>query len=83
MMETESTSETSVNFYQITRRNIPDDSHLHWIEGWVDSGGCLDAVTKNEPLPLPEIELRLSVPLPSHYPLSYSGFTELTLVAEW
>jgi hypothetical protein len=24
-----STSETSVNFYQTTRRNIPDDSHLH------------------------------------------------------
>jgi hypothetical protein len=24
-----STSETSANFYEITRRNIPDDSHLH------------------------------------------------------
>jgi hypothetical protein len=24
-----STTETSVNFYQTTRRNIPDDSHLH------------------------------------------------------
>jgi hypothetical protein len=24
-----STSETSVNFYQTTRRNIPEDSHLH------------------------------------------------------
>jgi hypothetical protein len=23
------TSETSVNFYQTTRRNIPEDSHLH------------------------------------------------------
>jgi hypothetical protein len=27
-MEAESTSETSVNFYQITRRNIPEDRHL-------------------------------------------------------
>jgi hypothetical protein len=29
MMEAESTSETSVNFYQTTRRNSPEDSHLH------------------------------------------------------
>jgi hypothetical protein len=29
MMETESTSETSVKFYPTTRRNIPEDSHLH------------------------------------------------------
>jgi hypothetical protein len=29
MMETVSTSEASVNFYQTTRRNIPEDSHLH------------------------------------------------------
>jgi hypothetical protein len=29
MMEAESTSETSVNFYQTTRRNNPEDSHLH------------------------------------------------------
>jgi hypothetical protein len=28
MMEAVSTSETSVNFYQTTRRNIPEDSHL-------------------------------------------------------
>jgi hypothetical protein len=28
MMETASTSETSVNFYQTTRRNNPEDSHL-------------------------------------------------------
>jgi hypothetical protein len=28
MMEAASTAETSVNFYQNTRRNIPDDSHL-------------------------------------------------------
>jgi hypothetical protein len=28
MMEAENTSETSVNFYQTTRRSIPDDSHL-------------------------------------------------------
>jgi hypothetical protein len=29
MMDAASTSETSVNFYQTTRRNIPEDSHLH------------------------------------------------------
>jgi hypothetical protein len=29
MMEAASTYETSVNFYQTTRRNIPEDSHLH------------------------------------------------------
>jgi hypothetical protein len=28
MMEAASISETSVNFYQITRRNNPEDSHL-------------------------------------------------------
>jgi hypothetical protein len=29
MMEAVSTSETSVIIYQTTRRNIPEDSHLH------------------------------------------------------
>jgi hypothetical protein len=29
MMEAVSTSETSVDFYQTTRRNIPKDSHFH------------------------------------------------------
>jgi hypothetical protein len=29
MMEIVSTSETSLNFYQTTRRNIPKDGHLH------------------------------------------------------
>jgi hypothetical protein len=29
MMEAASTSETSVSFYETTRRNIPEDSHLH------------------------------------------------------
>jgi hypothetical protein len=28
MMEAASTSQTSVKFYQTTRRNIPEDSHL-------------------------------------------------------
>jgi hypothetical protein len=28
-MEEASTSETSVNVYQTTRRNNPEDSHLH------------------------------------------------------
>jgi hypothetical protein len=30
IMEAENTSETSVNFYQTTRRNIPEDSHLQY-----------------------------------------------------
>jgi hypothetical protein len=29
MMAAENMSETSVNFYQATRRNNPEDSHLH------------------------------------------------------
>jgi hypothetical protein len=29
MMEAARTSEASENFYQTTRRNIPEDSHLH------------------------------------------------------
>jgi hypothetical protein len=29
MIEAANTSETSVNFYQTTRRNIPEDSHCH------------------------------------------------------
>jgi hypothetical protein len=29
MMEAASTSETKVNFYQTTRRNNPEDIHLH------------------------------------------------------
>jgi hypothetical protein len=29
MMEAASTSETSVNFYQATQHNNPEDSHLH------------------------------------------------------
>jgi hypothetical protein len=29
MMEATSNSETSVNFYQTTPRNIPEDSHLY------------------------------------------------------
>jgi hypothetical protein len=31
MMEALNTFETSVNFYLTTRRNIPEDSHLHGI----------------------------------------------------
>jgi hypothetical protein len=33
MMEAVSTSETSVNFYQTTRLNIPEDSRLHYRHG--------------------------------------------------
>jgi hypothetical protein len=29
MIKAASTSETSVNFYQTTRRNNPEDSHIH------------------------------------------------------
>jgi hypothetical protein len=29
MMAAVSSSKTSVNFYQTTRRNVPEDSHLH------------------------------------------------------
>jgi hypothetical protein len=29
-MEAESASKTSINFYQTTRRNIPEDSHLQF-----------------------------------------------------
>jgi hypothetical protein len=29
MMEAASTSEMSVNFFQTTRRNLPEDSHHH------------------------------------------------------
>jgi hypothetical protein len=29
VMEAASTSETSENFYQTTRRNVSEDSHLH------------------------------------------------------
>jgi hypothetical protein len=29
LMEAVSSSETSVNIYQTTRHNIPEDSHLH------------------------------------------------------
>jgi hypothetical protein len=29
LMEAVSTSETSVNLYETTRRDIPEDSHLH------------------------------------------------------
>jgi hypothetical protein len=32
MIEAASTSETSVNFYQTTRRNIPEDSHRKWTD---------------------------------------------------
>jgi hypothetical protein len=40
-METANTSETSINFYQTTRCNIPHDSHL---QCWWDICGCSDRV---------------------------------------
>jgi hypothetical protein len=36
MMEAVRTSETSVNFYQSTRRNIPEDSHLDLLASHYD-----------------------------------------------
>jgi hypothetical protein len=32
-LEAVSTSETSVNFYETTRRKIPEDSHIHQYRG--------------------------------------------------
>jgi hypothetical protein len=37
MMKAASTSETSVNFYQTTQRNNPEDSHLHGVSRFVTS----------------------------------------------
>jgi hypothetical protein len=34
MMEAAGTSETSVNFYQTTRRNNPEDNHLNEVDFW-------------------------------------------------
>jgi hypothetical protein len=40
MMEAASTSETSVNFYQTTRRNNPEDSRLH-IRGFPETDSVM------------------------------------------
>jgi hypothetical protein len=37
MMEVASTSEKSVNFYQTTRRNNPEDGHLQIISSLISS----------------------------------------------
>jgi hypothetical protein len=43
MMEAIITSGTSANFYQITRRNNPEDSHLHTrLSDRPDNGGSKD-----------------------------------------
>jgi hypothetical protein len=50
MTEEASTSETLVNFYQTTRRNNPEDSHLPkasfcvYYDYYVFAAGCLDGV---------------------------------------
>jgi hypothetical protein len=36
MMEAVRTSKTLVNFYQTTRRNIPEDSHLQTLKNFFD-----------------------------------------------
>jgi hypothetical protein len=36
MMEAANTSETSVNFYQPTQRDIPEDSHLQLLSLFLD-----------------------------------------------
>jgi hypothetical protein len=42
MIEAASTCETSVNFYQTTRRNNPEDSHIHTRrrENLISHEGC-------------------------------------------
>jgi hypothetical protein len=42
MMESANTSEKSVNLYQTTGHNIPDDSHLQAIRGFLPSGVCTE-----------------------------------------
>jgi hypothetical protein len=42
MMEAESTSETSVNFYQSTQRSTPEDSHLQKGENLKKLQGCVE-----------------------------------------
>jgi hypothetical protein len=41
MLEAESTSETSVNFYQTTRHNITKDGHLQLGNLFQEYCGCL------------------------------------------
>jgi hypothetical protein len=43
MMEAVSTSETSVNFYEITRHNIPEDNYVHCDEPDVDKSKSIKA----------------------------------------
>jgi hypothetical protein len=47
MMEAASTSETSVNFYQTTWCNNPEDNHLHTHNAFVKT--ALNACLKNTP----------------------------------
>jgi hypothetical protein len=68
-MKEVSTSETSVNFHETTRPNIPDGCHLHthdgenlnshvavcWEDGRVNQGVSLETWTRTENC-LPEIE---------------------------
>jgi hypothetical protein len=42
MMEAASSSETSVNFYQTTRRSNPEDSHLQSSQNLEPVSGCKD-----------------------------------------
>jgi hypothetical protein len=49
-MEAESTSETSISFYETTRRKILEDSHLHakfWLQIWKGREN-LEAVSVDE-----------------------------------
>jgi hypothetical protein len=45
MMETVSSSETLVNFYQTTWCNIPEDSHLHCISKKIGTQTSLSYIT--------------------------------------
>jgi hypothetical protein len=58
MMEAAGASETSVNFYQTTRRNVPEDSHLrtrcrenlkcHWLYIYSFNGGTWTAEWRSD-----------------------------------
>jgi hypothetical protein len=73
MMEAVSTSETSVTFYQTTRRNIPQDSHLHG-SGWLE---IYLLVTKTNAMPARKFKheqenwvVRIAVVWTNFYPSS-------------
>jgi hypothetical protein len=63
MMEAASTSETSVNFYQTTRLNNPEDSHLQFVLLFRTYGTSLTDKKRNGFYVLLE-KARFQTPLP-------------------